>query len=843
MLLERERQLAVLRERLDAAEAGAGSLVLIGGEAGAGKTTLVTSFIDPLGTQAVVGACDPVSTPAPLSPLRDFHDVGDLANLDVFAGVVERFGRSAGSTVLVLEDIHWADQATLDFIRYMGRRVGDVKLVVLCTFRDDEVGPEHPLRTVLGQLARFPSTARLDVPMLTVDAVRRLTASTSLDPVELHALTGGNAFFVTEIVAGGGVPPVSLRDAVLARLDGLGPEVRRVVETISISPRPLDVQRTLALGNAAEAIDAAVAGGVIVPRAGLLGFRHELARSAVESSIPPARRYELHRAMLHLLRDDPAPDHARLAHHALAAADPELVAAHAPVAAREATSRGSTREAVALYEAVLDHGDGLAPDEAATLRQELGVQLIELDRPAEALVQLEAALAQFTAAGDRLRQADVLRQAGRAHGHLGDPAAAMRETLRAVELAERHEPSEQLVSALNTVASLAMLARRTRVGLPYAERAAHLAAELQLPRALISVGHTRACLEVVGGDADLGIELLTRAVEDAGELSFGDRLIALINLGSGAGEVRRYETAVDALVAAETFGVAHDLDASVAYARAWLARIAFERGRWDEAVAYASLVEATATNRSGYSLLTARGVLGRVRVRRGDPGGAELLAETLAGFEGHNLQYRWSPVAGLAEHHWLRGEIEPMIAVLSAPYEEALETESAWAQGELGYWLWKAEGLDANSPPPLAAPPYAAQIGERAEEAADLWARIGCPYEVALARSEGSPEVALEALATLDSLGAKPLADRVRAELRAAGVDRVPRGPSPATRANPWGLTDRQAEVLDLIVEGLSNSEIAGRLYVSKKTVEHHVSAVYAKLGVESRAQAMAAAR
>lgn len=574
---------------------------------------------------------------------------------------------------------------------------------------------------------------------------------------------------------------------------------------------------------------------------GQLGFRHELARSAVEGAIPPARRHQLHREMLGLLLDEADVDHSQVAHHAIEASAPDLIAEQAPAAARAASARGSVREAVALFRASLQHIDQYSADDVATLRMELGVELLELDQPAAALEQIELARAHFELGGAGLRRVDALRWASRAHGQLGRPDEAMRCSREAVDLAEEHDPSEQLVLALNTVAALAMLARRAGEGLSNAERAASLAQELGLVRALHSVEHTLACLTLIGGDTDRGIELLARSVEGAAELGPGTRLIALVNLGSGAGEVRRYETALDALIEAEAVGVGHDLDASAAYARAWLARVAFEQGRWDDAVAYASLVDTTVTNRDGYALLTARGVLGRVQVRRGDPGAADLLAETRAGFHGHELQYRWPVVAGLAEHHWLRGEVPSMVAVLSGPYQEALDTDSEWAKGELGYWMWKADEI--SSPPPRAAVPFASQIGGQPDRAASLWDEIGSPYEAALARSEGSPSTAIEALAALDALGAGPLADRVRSELRTAGVDRIPRGPMPDTRAHPFGLTGRQAEVLDLIGDGLSNAQIADRLYLSKKTVEHHVSAVYAKLGVESRAQAIAEAR
>ncbi len=571
-----------------------------------------------------------------------------------------------------------------------------------------------------------------------------------------------------------------------------------------------------------------------------LRFRHEIARSAVHDAILPARRHLLHRAMLDLLLAEQQPDHARLAHHSIEANAPELIAKHASTAAREAAGRGSAREAVALFRSAVGHEDQFPPDEAARLRLELGIELVKLDQPTDALAELESAREGFEAIGHVPDQIDSLRHAGRAFEMLGRPGDAMDCAREAVRLAEPDGPSARLVLALNSVAAQFMLARRASDGLPFSERAAAMAGDLGLERERFAVEHTRACLELVGGDTDTGLDLLDTSVQDLGSTGPAGRVTGLINLGTGAGEVRRYDVAIDALVECEATSLAHDNDAPVAYSRAWLARVAFEQARWDDAVAYASLVDATTTNRRGYSLLTALGVLGRVRVRRGDPGGVGLLEETIAGFDGHELQYRWSPVAGLAEHHWLRGDLDAMVDVLAGPYDEALATESEWAHGELGYWMWKAGELDA--PSVRAAPPFAAQMVGDTDRAVQLWERIGCPYEAALARSEGAPATALDALATFDALGAAPMAARVRSALRSAGVEGIPRGPSSTTRAHPLRLTGRQAEVLDLLVDGLSNAEIATRLFVSKKTVEHRVSAIYAKFGVETRAQAIAAA-
>ena len=124
-------------------------------------------------------------------------------------------------------------------------------------------------------------------------------------------------------------------------------------------------------------------------------------------------------------------------------------------------------------------------------------------------------------------------------------------------------------------------------------------------------------------------------------------------------------------------------------------------------------------------------------------------------------------------------------------------------------------------------------------EAAAAWQRLGCPYERALALAEGDAAAQLEALTVFDALGARPAAEAVRRRLKEAGVRGIARGVRPSTRANPRGLTARELEVLRLLCEGLRNAEIASRLHRSVRTVDHHVAAVFAKLGVDSRNEAL----
>jgi len=169
--------------------------------------------------------------------------------------------------------------------------------------------------------------------------------------------------------------------------------------------------------------------------------------------------------------------------------------------------------------------------------------------------------------------------------------------------------------------------------------------------------------------------------------------------------------------------------------------------------------------------------------------------------------------------------------------ELALEKRHPWLTGELLFWLWRA-GERVEAPGWIAAP-FRLQIEGRWAEAAEEWQRRGCVYEVAQALAEtGETEALQTALAEFDRLGAQPAAQRVRRWLRERGGVRVRRGPRTATRQNPLGLTRRQLEVLHLLCDGLQNQEIAERLYLSSKTVDHHVSAVLAKLGVHTRGEA-----
>jgi ATP/maltotriose-dependent transcriptional regulator MalT len=560
-------------------------------------------------------------------------------------------------------------------------------------------------------------------------------------------------------------------------------------------------------------------------------------------SMTPAKRLLLHRGMIDLLRADATPDLATLAHHAVQAGAVDLIIEYAPLAAAEAIDRGSRKEAIAFYKAALAHSDRMSDDMAADLRFEMASQLAiaEAAETAYDLEQVDLVVAHHRSKGDALKLASALRLRQTYLWALRRIPEAWEAIDEAIQVLRPLGPTHELGMCLYRAAHLHMLARHRNPALEAVREAESVGRKLEDEEVIWLTLMMRGTIELVVGNAHIGATLLTRAWRQA-EAMNNSRLIqiALSMLGSGAGEARLYETASTALEESISQGLATDEDYSVAYSRAWLARIAFEQGRWDEAVQYAQLVERASSFREGIAYRTAIGAgLGRVRVRRGDPGGLHLLNEMRKAGMGGELQHVWPAICGIAEYHWLQGEAERMLEVLDGAYKQALDTDSQWARGELGFWMWKAGGID--TPPEGAARPFALQMSGAWQQAAEAWRDLGAPYEEGMALLDGDHTAVAAAIEIFDTLGAAPASSKARIRLRELGVSKVP--PRRTIRDGVAGLTPRQAEVLALLADGMSNSEIAEELFVSKKTVEHHVSAILTHFGVSSRAKAIQRSR
>lgn len=848
-LLERETFLKDLKDWLSEAAGGRGSLVFVAGEAGIGKTALLRIFARTVEGIAGVatGACDPLSTPRPLGPLLDVTSVlapgaGGLLDAgaprgEVFQTFLGEIG--AAPTLVVFEDAQWADEATLDLLRFLGRRINNTRALMVVTYRVEEIGRGHPLTTVLGDLATAEAVRRLKLPPLSEAAVRTLAMGSDLDPAELYRQTGGNPFFVTEVLASGtpGIP-ATVRDAVLARATRLSAKARRVLDTAAVIGFRLEPWLVSEVaGDDSDALDECVSAGMLHTQDAHLMFRHELAREAILQSIPPHQSLALHRAVLRALRSSPATreDLTRLAHHAEAAGDGEATLQYAQEAARRAEALGAHREAAAQYARALRFADGLPLATRADLLERRAYQCFLIAQSTEAIETLERAVQCRRAIGDRRKEGDSLRALSRVLWCTGRILDSEQRAREAVGILEQLPPGRELAMAYSAMSSVCMNAEDTEGTLAWGARALEMAEQLGDDEVLIHTLNNMGTMELLRGMPE-GRQKLERSLELAQRVGLEEHVgRAFIHLAWAAARTR-------------SFGVIERVTAGLEYAnerdlylwRLWLvthrSRLEFDQGRWTEAAGSASFVAHYAHGES-MSRIPALCVLALVRARRGEPDVWPLLDEALALAEPTEQFQHIAPVAAArAEAAWLDGHSETIGAATQAMFERALEVRDPWTLGELAYWRWRAGRVD--EPPPGLAEPYARAIAGEWSQAAQRWSDIGCPYETALALADSGEEEALRrALETFERLGARPMAAVTAKRLREMGIRGIPRGPRPSTRAHPAGLTSREIEIASLLVQGLSNIEIAKRSYVSVKTIDHHVSSILSKLGVRNRVE------
>jgi DNA-binding CsgD family transcriptional regulator/tetratricopeptide (TPR) repeat protein len=855
-LVERDAAFRVLEQRLQAVARGSGHLLLVAGEAGIGKTSLLKALVQRHDEcEHWWGACDALQTPHPLAPLHDIARTGrvgfrallapDGDRAALFEAVLGELQQSRRPTLAVIEDIHWADDATLDLLKFLGRRIDRAPCLLVVSYRDDELSSAHPLRRLFGELpASF--VTRLELQRLSPAAVQEMAQAALRSADGLYAATQGNPLFVTEMLRQGasGVPR-GVQDLVLARYARLGSAAQAVVRLASIVPAR--IERTLVgeiLAPSIEVIDECLNSGLLTAAESALCFRHELARVAIEDALSAPTAQSLHGAVLGALQraDAQRVSLARLVHHAVRADDTAAVLRWAPEAAQQARRRGAHREAAAHYRTLLAHAEG-APSADRTAWLEAYARECQLTDQLEHAGAARERLAELhRAAGDPLHEAENLSELALVHVLALRNAQADAASRRAIELLQPLPPSVQLAAAYRVEAQLRMLNRDCHDAVVWATRAIDLAQRFdhrEIHAAAVStLGTAMLFIDYDAGCAHLR-EALRLALEEGQHFVAAN---AYSNLGSGSGEVFRLREARAYLIEAVAFAQRHEIDFYRNYAMAWLALCEMYLGLWDDAQERALDIVHQTTNRTT-SRVMALVALGRLRARRGEAGVDEVLDEALELAQASGTLQRVAPVrAARAEAAWLRGDVAATAAEAGAALAFACERRHAWFIGELAAWMRRAGALDAI--PELAAEPYALEMRGRWREAAQAWAALGCPYEQARALAECEDAATrIEALAIWESLGAIADAERLRRRLRANGARGVPRGPRASTRANPRQLTAREQEVLRLLADGLRNSEIAERLCRSVRTVDHHVAAVLGKLGVTSRAEAATAGR
>ena len=829
-------------------------MVVVTGEAGAGKTTLVQHFIDGLGEARVLwGACDPMATPRPLGPIHDMavdlgaHAARQLleagAPYEIFAAVFEELRRRPALTVV--DDVHWADQGTIDLLRFLLRRLESTGTLVVVTMRDDELGIDHPVRSLLGDAARSARAEVVALAPLSVSGVAALAGGRNVDPARLHRRTAGNPFFVTELLDHGADDlPATVRDAVLARTAGLSDAAWELLYLLVCAPESIPDQLLPALGIGLPPLRELHELRLIRRGQRGVAFRHDLSRQAVASTLPPGSEAALHRRLLDALEAVPGADPSVLAHHALGAGDAAAILRHSAAAGRAAARSGAHTQAAELYARALERAVAAPAADRAELLEAVATEYYLIDRLEDAIAASARAMRVREEAADHVGMAANHHALAVYHWYNAERPQADEHASAAVNAFAATRPDDRdnsvLGHALAMQAFLSLHASNVAAAHEHIEHARRAAARTDEPTVGVRVRLIDGLLRVVEGDVasrSRVVDLLDQAGDDYDDVySSGYSNLSFLDV-----EHRRFQEAAHLLASSITMSVERDLPICRAWQIGTRGRLKLLTGDWDGALTDADEVL------SGRSAPLARfwphmerAIVG---LRRHGDAGAELdAAWSLASRYGERLRLLHA-AAAIAERAWLTGRPDDRLGACADLLAAPAAPGQQWARGELAVWLHRLGGVTLTGTTGIAEP-YACELGGDTARAAATWGELGAPFEQALALAlSHDPATARTAVDALDRLGADAVAAKVRSVLRAGGLLAVPARRRAATRANPAGLTARQVEVLRHLGDGLTNAELGEALFISAKTVDHHVSAILTKLGVASRREAVRAAR
>lgn len=843
-LLEREADLSLLHEAaLDVARGG--RVALITGEPGVGKSSLVASFLRGLPAERPVwfGRCDDLIAARPLGAVREAirSAAGAPTELllalergsvtDVMVGLQEALA-SGPAAVFVVDDLHWADDATLDVLGYLVRRAAALPVLFVGSYRSGEVAGNESLRRFLGSL---PSgTLRVTPAPLSRTAVSRLAGSSDIG--RLYDVTGGNPFFVTEVLAAGpgGSPgedfPPTVAAAVVGRLAALSKPCRQALERLSVWSGVIDFDLAERLVGDLEVLSEAELCGLLTVTAAGLSFRHEIARLVTAGTLPRVLRRGFDAAVIAALRERGDSDLPRLVHHATSCGDADTVVAFAPRAAEYCVRVGANRQALAFYGAALRYEDRLDRKQLAQVCDAYAWELSIAHRFGEAVQYAQRAL-RLVADDDRDKRIGVLVRTARILYMSGSGPAAMDCASTAVDLA-RDGRSPSYAEALTALGSLHALMGDPAEGVRLLDAAAGAAAEPGL-RSLV-FNYQAQCRSDL--DEDQAVDMMRGALHLARQHAAYEALArAYTNLAELLYRLARYDELEDVVTEGLTFAREHGFWSHAYNLETHQALLTWRRGEVDQA-RDALEIALGRYDDPGMLVLYSDVPLARLRARTGDRSagialragwvGALRLGSICLGYAG----------AALAEWGWLYGDRGVVEHVLQGWGDHALRPTVGAFDAEIRRYAILAGVGGAADAACRGDSPWALAVGGDHAAAAARWRSIGDPYELAieLAHSTRGEDV-LEALQLTKAYGAGPASRWVRGRLTEMGVRSVPRGPQPRTRAHAAGLTPREAEVTDLLVSGMTNAEIADQLFLSVRTVEHHVSAVLAKLAVDNR--------
>ena len=864
-LFERDNELSKLDELARAARAGHGSIALIAGEAGIGKTSLVDAFRhDHRGTLKILsGWNDPLATPRPYGPIFDMSEnfSPELKGLirsgapktEVFNAVFAEISGLSPASVVIVEDAHWADQASLDLLKYLGRRISALSCLMVMTYRDDEVGFDHPLTVLLGE---FPHTRvhRLTPKPLTPSAMACLASCDIEDARTLHDATNGNPFFVSEMIGASGALPGSIRDAIGSKVARLPAEERAFLETLCASPNavPSALLHLVFGDKATELAISCVSKGMLIEQSdGSFRFRHELARIAILDRVSRKKSFESHRRFLEALAHKNEPEFiAQQVHHADGARNPSEVMRVAPLAAEKASQLSAHAEAFAYAGVALKYVDHAGPEVAAPLWELwAGSACVSTSMGNEVIDGRSEAARLWNQLGRPEKAAENLRWRSRLHWYRCEPEQANAFAEEAIELLQAtNEPAELALSA-SLRAQLLMLKLEMDEAIQWGGNALQLARSVNALEAEVHALNTIGAAKSFQNDPE-GIELLKQSLALAESTSYGeyaahdgDIARAYLNMADHAAEFRKFELAEEVISAGVKRCTEIDFEAWVYQLHGRRAQVFLDQGRISDAKALAEKVLQYGAITPQVALVS-KLVMARISSLQGAHDAFEFLNECLEDArQGAETNYEISTRLALIEFAWINNNPGLAMENLGALDEVDAKYLHVWNEGTYRIWsrVFRADNRSvkhARFPDCLST-----DLSGDIDAAVESYLSAGLVLDAVLCllrNSKFSPAQHLvKAAEKLSELECPALLQRCHQLAQAFGVQsELPgpkRGPYRHSRDHPLGLTKKEVEVLAFVAGGATNKEISEKLHRSHRTIDHHVSSMLKKLNVTSR--------
>ncbi len=852
-LIERDEFLASLQQHFVNVENGEGRCILLSGEAGIGKTALVKAFCKQQHDNSNIfqGACDNLFTPRPLAPLYDIlwqvnkerWPVSSAieSRAALFANIFQELSAKKGKLLIVFEDVHWADEGTLDFIRFFAKRIYQLPCLFILTYRDNEIHSNHPLRNVLGQLPPDSFTKMPLVP-LSKQAVVEMAIHKGLNGEDVYSISQGNPFYVNEILASysPGIPD-NIKDSILSVYEQQKEGTKNAWQIWSVMPEGLEVDRVAKLKSAlGKAIDHCFAISVILVQNGKVVFKHELYRRTIEESLTLFKRMELNKMILELFLDsfEEKGEVERILNYAKNANERNLVVKYAPLAASKAALIGAHKEASKLFLTAIEYFEGDDTNQLAELYEAYAYECYLSNQVKEAITFTEKVLKLWKDSADIVKTGDSLRFLSRLWWLNGNGNNAENFALQAIEVLKDEPVSATKAMAFSNMSQLKMLSDEPAECFLWGEKAIAMAKELGnveiLSHAINNVGSLKMCIP---SSEQEGIAMLQQSLEIALKNSYHEHAArAYTNLGSGAIKIKNYALAKRALQEGLEYCEERDLDSWKDYMLSWKARLDLESGNWSGAQAIADNLLKN-ENQPAIIKIPALIVIGKIKIRKGEKDALPLLmnAKVMA-FETMELQRIIPLMVALLEYEWLTGKTIIEKNDLDQTFLLLQGAGIDWDKNEFAFWMKKA-GRHLVSNKEIIELDISSESS--ASKAGEFWEKSECPYERSLVLFEGNVDDKKRAIVIVQDLGGVAVYQKMKQAMRNLGIKNIPRGIRSSTRSNAALLTSREIDVLQLLKGEMQNKEIAAQLYISPKTVDHHVSNILFKLDADSRSKAV----